>query len=439
MTLEKPHKIKEDAAFKIFSGLNAEKICHASKHNKPSKAAVIAHYYYEPIWDDSFLDVLACVTHLVDYIVIVTTRIDMPDLPHDLSHIELIRRPNIGYDFYSYRVGLTSLLKNNNNNNNSNISGVFILNSSFILLNTKRFLNTLASMCDDNKKTAIRAVTASSQIAWHLQSYLLYFDIKKLPPNWLQHFFESVQPANSKNELIVACEIGLGQAIAKQKIATKVLFKPSLSARYQGTLAWIKKGLNSPERFHVLKPKTWKNLGGINWGHFAAHDIAEQFGLIKAEVLCANPIKLPLDGIMDHCEPERLKRITKTADNIKKHLAHQKRLRKSKTSEGFKYQLFESKTARKQDTKIAVIVHLYYLDLLEEILNYLKNIQEPFDLYITTPFEADIRHIFNILDAHNQSVTIMLIENRGRDIAPFIALYQSELLSSYSAILKLHS
>ena len=69
-------------------------------------------------------------------------------------------------------------------------------------------------MADENRISAVRGVTASTQIAWHLQSYLLYFDMGKFPKQWLQCFFAKVQPVNTKFEVVLAYEIGLGKAIS---------------------------------------------------------------------------------------------------------------------------------------------------------------------------------------------------------------------------------
>jgi lipopolysaccharide biosynthesis protein len=354
----------------------------------------------------------------------------MVDLPQSYQHVQLIRRPNIGYDFYSYRTGLTELFKNHD------ADGIFLLNSSFILLNTKRFSNLLRQMADKNHASAVRGATASSQIDLHLQSYLLYFDLKKLPKNWLQDFFKTVQPANKKSELILAYEIGLSQQLQKNHISIDSIFKPSAISRLQGSIAWIRRRMPSAERLHLLKPRTWKNFGGINWTHFAALNLAEQYGFVKAEVMCVNPYKFNLEPILSVCEKKRLTEIQKTITCIKNNHADNQ----SKTaSKALTYRIFNSDIPRQKNTRVAVAIHLYYFDLLEEILSYLKHITEPFDLYITTPFEADVFPIFNLLKPYQQNATIMLIENRGRDIAPFIALYRSGLLKPYDAVLKLHT
>lgn len=88
--------------------------------------------------------------------------------------------------------------------------------------------------------------------------------------------------------------------------------------------------------------------------------------------------------------------------------------------------------------RVAVIVHLFYPELIDEIHDFLQNIQEPFDLFVTTPHESAISDIFNSFGSLAQTVSIALSENRGRDIGPFISIYRKKLLEPYDAVLKVH-
>jgi rhamnosyltransferase len=401
------------------------------------KVAVVAHYDTEGIWDENFLLMLAVIARMVERVVLVTTTIEMPDLPENLAQIELVRRPNIGYDFYSYRVGLGQVLRD------GEIEGVFVLNSSLLLLHSARFGELLRTMADENRISAVRGVTASSQIAWHLQSYLLYFDLRKLPVQWLQDFFSKVQPVNTKFEVVIAYEIGLSKAIIDDRIPVEVMYVLDFRSFCGGTLAWMRKVARSGGRYGWLKLRSWRALGQVNWVHFAAGALAQEFGFVKAEVLRSNPHKLPLDNVLSACEEQLFLGVSQAVERTKKHYAGAgnglTELAKSQDLSVFNYRHVESRAARHQGAKIAVVVHLYYLDLLEEILSYLENILEPFDLYITTPFEADVWQILNELNQRGQSVTIMLGENRGRDVGPFIALCRSGMLNAYEAVLKLHS
>jgi len=85
----------------------------------------------------------------------------------------------------------------------------------------------------------------------------------------------------------------------------------------------------------------------------------------------------------------------------------------------------------------AVILHLYYPDLWDEIRDYLANLGNDFDLYISvcdTVKESDVAHI----KKHYPDALICKMENRGRDIGPFMEIYPM-LVDHYRYICKVHS
>jgi lipopolysaccharide biosynthesis protein len=85
----------------------------------------------------------------------------------------------------------------------------------------------------------------------------------------------------------------------------------------------------------------------------------------------------------------------------------------------------------------AVILHLYYEDLWSSIRSYLLNAFEdqPFDLYVSVTTQAGYKKV--ILDFPNAYVE--LVENRGRDILPFIRMLKIIDKSSYKSVCKIHS
>lgn len=89
---------------------------------------------------------------------------------------------------------------------------------------------------------------------------------------------------------------------------------------------------------------------------------------------------------------------------------------------------------------IAVHLHLYYEDLLEEFCGYLDHITEPFDLYISCKEGADMEKIRHSAQRISNVKTVIVREtqNRGRDIAPFYVLFREELLT-YECLLHIHS
>lgn len=87
--------------------------------------------------------------------------------------------------------------------------------------------------------------------------------------------------------------------------------------------------------------------------------------------------------------------------------------------------------------KILVHLHLYYQDMLEQMLDLLKSLdQVNYDLYVTT--SPDFSEQDKITNFHNQS-KILPVPNRGYDLAPFVYVLQQVNLDDYDYIIKLHT
>jgi glycosyltransferase involved in cell wall biosynthesis len=85
---------------------------------------------------------------------------------------------------------------------------------------------------------------------------------------------------------------------------------------------------------------------------------------------------------------------------------------------------------------LAIVIHLYYTEVWEELRDYLANIEVAHDLFITLCEDINEQERTRILRDLPHAV-IYQIENRGRDVRPFIALLPT--LLSYPLICKLHS
>ncbi len=89
---------------------------------------------------------------------------------------------------------------------------------------------------------------------------------------------------------------------------------------------------------------------------------------------------------------------------------------------------------------IAVHLHLYYIDLLEEFFNYLNHIPYKFDLYVSCKEDGYVKKITKKMKRLKcvQNVTVRRTINRGRDIAPFYVQFGKELCN-YDYLLHIHS
>ena len=86
--------------------------------------------------------------------------------------------------------------------------------------------------------------------------------------------------------------------------------------------------------------------------------------------------------------------------------------------------------------RIAIVVHIYYEDIWEEIETILKQLRYDFQLIVTvptdkTPLQERLFTAFPDADIH-------LIENRGRDVRPFMVLLEQGVLDKFDYVCKIH-
>ena len=100
------------------------------------KALIIAHYHERGILRNDTIKFINSAKKSFKKIILVSTNLKKKELYKIDKTIKIIIRPNIGYDFYSYRVGIIYLLKNELNI----FKKIYLMNTSFLCLNIKIFL-----------------------------------------------------------------------------------------------------------------------------------------------------------------------------------------------------------------------------------------------------------------------------------------------------------
>jgi lipopolysaccharide biosynthesis protein len=86
--------------------------------------------------------------------------------------------------------------------------------------------------------------------------------------------------------------------------------------------------------------------------------------------------------------------------------------------------------------QVAVVAHIYYEDTWPDIAGALRSLAIPFDLIVTTV--ADRERLIESIRRSYPRAEIEIVENRGRDIGPFLALLERGRLDGYRYICKIH-
>ena len=370
-------------------------------------AAIVAHFNEDSSFDDNFINLVKTVRKYFKKVVVVSTSEAVNKKVFKEYDIEVIVRPNIGYDFYSYKVGFIKLKKEL-----KSIENLLLINSSILLVEQKKFEYLLKKSLDAMQVRSHLGLVSSDQYAQHFQSYFVLIGKLCMDSVLLSNFIDTIKPLNNKIEIITKYECGLSAVLKSIKNDGISLYIPQREDINSAIETFSKNGNTNRDQIMDF-------LKNINWSHYACKNIAEKYGVIKKEVVHKNPFLLDIRFI------DKYKNSLNTKSSLQK---------KSITEESVIYGI-----PAQEHVKTAVALHLFYSDLIEEFILYLKNIVEPFDIYISTPFESDIPKIINQFSRIAASVTVLLTENRGRDVLPFIKITKKYKLSNYKSIVKIHS
>ena len=173
--------------------------------------------------------------------------------------IEVITRPNEGYDFFSYRRGIEAL------GDLTAVDALTILNSSFVCLDpptlTTRFFSSLSPDID------VLGITSNYEYAAHVQSYWMSFETRRvLDSGAFASFWKDMQPVSDRNLVIPRYEVGLSQAMNRAGFRLASAFTPPAGER-----------------------PPYHNPTHVFWDAVLA-----QFGIIKLELVRTNPFRMDL-------------------------------------------------------------------------------------------------------------------------------------------------
>ena len=93
-----------------------------------------------------------------------------------------------------------------------------------------------------------------------------------------------------------------------------------------------------------------------------------------------------------------------------------------------------------KNVSVLIQAHIYYTDLLQEIINKTNNIPVPFDLYITTNTQQKKIYIENFLKENSiaNKYEILITPNKGRDVIPFL-IQLKDILMKYKYLCHIHT
>jgi rhamnosyltransferase len=211
------------------------------------RAVVLAHFDPQGQIDDYVVSSLHEYRRVADLLVLVTA--SARDAPPEVRRLvdRFIARPNVGYDFCSWREGIKSI---------GSLAGI----DELICANDSVYGPTrpLAPVLADNRVADADAwgmclslqgtVTRNHQAAPHLQSWFMAFRRPVIRSPAFREFWGSVVPLQRKQDVVDRYEIGLSERLQDAGFRISAIHDARAVPRLRCTEAWSMMSWRSPRR-----------------------------------------------------------------------------------------------------------------------------------------------------------------------------------------------
>ncbi|MDR3429435.1 rhamnan synthesis F family protein [Silvimonas sp.] len=358
------------------------------------RVAIIAHYDVNGVIDAYLKRLLEQVASLCDRVVLVSTSGPMDTFSVLPAGVEVISRENKGYDFCSYRFGIEAI------DGIEQYDQLLVLNDSFYCGPRFDLAKLLSSTNGD-----IVGLTASRQFNFHLQSYFLVFNKRAIQSRWFWQFWARVVPLKDKLQIVFRYEIGLSQT--------------AMDAGLNLTSILLVQDASEPSSNPV---------------HQMFELVYRELGIIKVDLFRLN------------IQSKSVAEVVQNDDFAQLIISHQERTAKHYEGKKLSFDntvqlaggFFDFVRSGDRKASVAVVLHLFYPELAAGIAEYLERIPVDVDLYISITNYAHLDEIVAAFRRRVNSIYVYVVENRGRDVRPFLLLLKNANLLQYTAVLKIH-
>ena len=254
---------------------------------KKNNYLIFAHYHSNGLIRDDILEFLRKSNTFFKKIIFITTNLKINQIKKFPKSVKIIRRKNIGYDFYSYKCGLEYYLKKlKKNYSNENL---FFLNSSVLFIKKNRLINEIKKIKISENK--FWGLTKSFELTEHIQSYFFCFSSKILLNKIIFKWWKEMRPFKKRQTIVDKYELGLSKLMIQNNIKLCSMFKKNIDIYPKNIAQKIR--LRYKEIIHKQKKIYKKNPTNYFW-----KDFYNQFGLVKIELIKYNPKNIDLKDLI---------------------------------------------------------------------------------------------------------------------------------------------
>jgi lipopolysaccharide biosynthesis protein len=258
-------------------------------HDYLPRALIMAHYDPDGLIDPHVLYSLAAYRRVFAHITFVSVSVDRLPLGHEHLADVVIARENIGYDFFSWKVGFNAL-----RNKDQFFEIVFANDSVYGPFFDIEHVLTAPRV----KEADFWGMTNSLQRSWHIQSFFFAMRHPLLTSNSAQAYWDDIDPLYRKDDVIARYEIPMASFFRDEGWATAAVYDPPNS---QSKWDIVRIGADPRQPFSSAKYlfRNWRPRAQNPMHYLWCSAIHAGVPFIKVELLRSNPLGLPLEPVRE--------------------------------------------------------------------------------------------------------------------------------------------
>ena len=241
-------------------------------------------------------------------VVFVSTKLSEPEAERMGEFARVVVRPNVGYDFLSYRTGIEAF-----GDSLPEHDGLVVFNSSFVTVDAERLLGAFLPRFGDD--TDLLGITHSNELAPHLQSYWVGFGPTVVRSPHFGEWWAGVEPLQDRKAVIRNHELGMSRFFRDRGFRLEAAFAAGREHRLQALARMIDcPDAKSPDG-GKMRERMLERGGAVtldldaplemNPTHFMWDFVLERFGIVKLELVRTNPYELNLAALQRMCTPRQ--------------------------------------------------------------------------------------------------------------------------------------
>ncbi len=254
--------------------------------SQDEKYLIFAHYHSDGLVRKDIIDFLNESKKKFNKIIFISTKVNQTELKKISKKIKVIKRKNIGYDFYSYKIGweyLNKIFCKNFVNKK-----LYFCNSSVLFVNPKKIIGSINKI--NIKKDEFWGISRSLEMTHHVQSYFFFFSASLFKNKNILNWWKKIKPLNTHYKIILKYELGLSKLMISNDVKLKSIYKKNINLKTNNIFK------KTGQRFNEVFFKTPKYYKKDPTNYFWK-DFYKLFGIVKIRLIKDNDKKYNLDEL----------------------------------------------------------------------------------------------------------------------------------------------